>query len=147
MAARQPTKPAAADGFVSRKSEIATAETVPTTGSIRWKLASMMPTRSPLACGKSWPSAPPGQVAAPTFCVPALVGAVASLRGTVTGWPKNTCALAGRLRREQTFLRALGIEITFSRKGRSGSRIIRIRPLKKILSARSATMGAVSRQA
>ena len=90
MAARQPTKPAAADGFVSRKSEIATAETVPTTGSIRWKLASMMPTRSPLACGKSWPSAPPGQVAAPTFCVPALVGAVASLRGTVTGWPQKS---------------------------------------------------------
>jgi hypothetical protein len=57
MAARQPTKPAAADGFVSRKSEIATAETVPTTGSIRWKLASMMPTRSSLACGKSGPSA------------------------------------------------------------------------------------------
>jgi hypothetical protein len=43
-----------------------------------------------------------------------------------TGWPKNLRALAGRLRRAQTFLRALGIEVTFSREGRAGSRIIRI---------------------
>jgi hypothetical protein len=44
-----------------------------------------------------------------------------------TGWPKNPRALAGRLRRAQGFLRALGIDITFSREGRAGSRIIRIR--------------------
>ena len=44
-----------------------------------------------------------------------------------TGWPKNPRALAGRLRRAQTFLRALGIEITFSREGRTGSRVIRMR--------------------
>jgi hypothetical protein len=43
------------------------------------------------------------------------------------GWPRNPRALAGRLRRAQTFLRALGIEITFSREGRVGSRVIRIR--------------------
>ena len=44
-----------------------------------------------------------------------------------TGWPKNPRALAGRLRRAQTFLRALGIDIAFSREGRAGSRVIRIR--------------------
>ena len=44
-----------------------------------------------------------------------------------TGWPKNPRALAGRLRRAQTFLRALGIEIAFSREGRAGSRVIRMR--------------------
>jgi hypothetical protein len=44
-----------------------------------------------------------------------------------TGWPKNPRALAGGLRRAQTFLRALGIDIAFSREGRAGSRIIRIR--------------------
>jgi hypothetical protein len=44
-----------------------------------------------------------------------------------TGWPKNPRALAGRLRRAQGFLRALGIDITFSREGRAGSRIIRMR--------------------
>jgi hypothetical protein len=44
-----------------------------------------------------------------------------------TGWPKNPRALAGRLRRAQTFLRALGIEIAFSREGRTGSRVIRMR--------------------
>jgi hypothetical protein len=43
------------------------------------------------------------------------------------GWPKNPRALAGDLRRAQTFLRALGIEITFSREGRAGSRVIRMR--------------------
>jgi hypothetical protein len=44
-----------------------------------------------------------------------------------TGWPKSPRALAGRLRRAQTFLRALGIDIAFSREGRAGSRIISIR--------------------
>ena len=43
------------------------------------------------------------------------------------GWPKNPRALAGRLHRAQTFLRGLGIDITFSREGHAGSRIIRIR--------------------
>jgi len=44
-----------------------------------------------------------------------------------TGWPKSPRALAGRLRRAQTFLRALGIDIAFSQEGQAGSRIIRIR--------------------
>ena len=39
-------------------------------------------------------------------------------------WAKNPRTLAGRLRRAQTFLRALGIEITFSREGRAGTRMI-----------------------
>jgi hypothetical protein len=42
------------------------------------------------------------------------------------GWPKTPRALAGRLRRAQTFLRALGIEVTFGREGRAGMRTIRI---------------------
>jgi hypothetical protein len=44
-----------------------------------------------------------------------------------TAWPQNPRALAGRLRRAQTFLRALGIDIAFSREGRVGSRVIRMR--------------------
>jgi hypothetical protein len=44
-----------------------------------------------------------------------------------TGWPENPRALAGHLRRAQTFLRALGLEITFSREGRAGNRIITMR--------------------
>jgi hypothetical protein len=43
------------------------------------------------------------------------------------GWPKTPRALAGRLRRAQTFLRALGIDLAFSREGGAGTRIIRIR--------------------
>jgi hypothetical protein len=43
-----------------------------------------------------------------------------------TEWAKNPRALAGRLRRAQTFLRTLGIEITFSREGRTGTRMIRV---------------------
>jgi hypothetical protein len=46
--------------------------------------------------------------------------------GTSTPWAKNPRALAGRLRRAQTFLRTLGIEITFSREGRTGARMIRV---------------------
>jgi len=42
------------------------------------------------------------------------------------GWPKSPRALAGRLRRAQTFLRTLGIEIAFGREGRLGTRTIRI---------------------
>jgi hypothetical protein len=43
-----------------------------------------------------------------------------------TDWPKTPRALAGRLRRAQTFLRTLGIEMSFSREGRTGTRTIRI---------------------
>jgi hypothetical protein len=46
--------------------------------------------------------------------------------GTRSGWPKSPRALAGRLRRAQTPLRALGIEIAFGREGRLGTRTIRI---------------------
>ena len=59
-----------------------------------------------------------------------------------TGWPKNPRALAGHLRQAQTFLRTVGIEITFNREGRAGNRVIRIRHLTKILSASSAAPGA-----
>jgi hypothetical protein len=41
-------------------------------------------------------------------------------------WAKNPRALAGRLRRAQTFLRSIGIEISFSREGRTGNRMIRV---------------------
>ena len=43
-----------------------------------------------------------------------------------SGWPKNPRALAGRLRRVQTLLRTLGIEIVFGREGRLGTRTIKI---------------------
>jgi hypothetical protein len=55
-----------------------------------------------------------------------------------SGWPQNPRALAGRLRRAQAFLRALGIGITFSRGGRDGSRIIRMRAHSSAPSAPSA---------
>jgi hypothetical protein len=42
------------------------------------------------------------------------------------GWPKNPRALAGRLRRAQTFLRTMGIEMTFHREGRGGARTIKL---------------------
>jgi hypothetical protein len=49
------------------------------------------------------------------------------LASGATDWPKNPRALAGRLRRAQPFLRALGIGVTFTREGRTGTRVIRIR--------------------
>src|SRR5207245_10884317 len=64
-----------------------------------------------------------GQAAPPTFCRPPPVAAI-----TVFRWPPGPKirALAGRLRRAQTFLRALGIEVAFAREGRAGARRIRI---------------------
>jgi hypothetical protein len=49
-----------------------------------------------------------------------------AMSGPSTGWPKNPRALAGRLRRAQTFLRTLGIEMSFGREGRTGTRTIRM---------------------
>jgi hypothetical protein len=43
-----------------------------------------------------------------------------------TRWQQNPRALAGRLRRAQSFLRRLGIEITFWREGRMGTRMISV---------------------
>jgi hypothetical protein len=43
------------------------------------------------------------------------------------GWPKNPRELAGRLRRAQTFLHTLGMEMIFGRAGRVGTRTITIR--------------------
>jgi hypothetical protein len=57
------------------------------------------------------------------------VGADRSRKAAIVAgrdWPKNPRAFAGRLRRAQTFLRALGIEVAFNREGHAGSRIIRI---------------------
>ena len=54
------------------------------------------------------------------------------------GWPKHPRALARRLRRAQTFLRAVGIDIAFSREGRAGNRVIRMR------ATRENTVGTVS---
>jgi hypothetical protein len=56
----------------------------------------------------------------------ASVAAGQQFNGRVADWPKNPRALAGRLRRSQTFLRTLGVEITFQREGRDGNRIIRM---------------------
>jgi hypothetical protein len=50
---------------------------------------------------------------------------------STAGWPRNPRALAGRLRRCQTFLRTVGIDIAFSREGRTGSRMIRMTSLTK----------------
>src|SRR5207249_11569477 len=41
-------------------------------------------------------------------------------------WPRTPRALAGRLRRAQTSLRALGIDIAFVREAHAGNRVIRM---------------------
>jgi hypothetical protein len=61
---------------------------------------------------------------------------------TGVGWPTSPRALAGRLRRAQTPLRALGIDITFGREGRAGTRIIRMR--KSCPEVTAATVSTVS---
>jgi hypothetical protein len=49
-----------------------------------------------------------------------------SQTGESSRWIRNPRMLAGHLRRAQTFLQALGVEITFSREGRAGTRVIRM---------------------
>jgi hypothetical protein len=59
-------------------------------------------------------------------------------------WPRTPRALAGRLRRVQTSLRAIDIEIAFHREGREGSRIIRMRGLSSGSSASAAASTLIS---
>ena len=82
--------------------------------------------RWPRVCGRSWPSGPRGRAPPVDLLRAAAVLAADGLPRSNPDWPKNPRALAGRLRRAQTALRTLGIEITFSREGRAGTRIIRM---------------------
>jgi hypothetical protein len=69
------------------------------------------------------------------------VGAENDGSRTGLGWPKSPRALAGRLRRAQTPLRVLGIEMTFAREGRAGTRVIR---LTRRASSAAVTVSTVS---
>jgi hypothetical protein len=59
-----------------------------------------------------------------------LLGALADIAGERVAksktWPESPRALAGRLRRAATFLRKIGIEISFGREGRARTRTILI---------------------
>jgi hypothetical protein len=68
------------------------------------------------------------------------------------GWPKSPRALAGRLRRAQTPLRALGIEMSFVREGPAGTRMIRLvargaKPTYATLSTVSTVSGDIAQKA
>jgi hypothetical protein len=63
-----------------------------------------------------------------------------------SGWPKSPRALAGRLRRAQSFLRILGVEIVFGREGRLGTRTITITAVGESRSQNNvSTVSTVSR--
>ena len=85
------------------------------------------PTRWRLASETSWPSGPMWSGSASELLRVAASPSSDDASRTNVGWPKSPRALAGRLRRAQTPLRALGIEITFGREGRAGTRMIRMR--------------------
>jgi hypothetical protein len=59
-----------------------------------------------------------------------LLGALGEVAGERVAkskiWPDSPRALAGRLRRAATFLRKIGIEICFDRKGRARTRVIHV---------------------
>jgi hypothetical protein len=55
-----------------------------------------------------------------------LGDAVGETQRKAKTWPDSPRALAGRLRRAATFLRNVGIEVSFAREGRTRSRTIRI---------------------
>ncbi|MFO1036171.1 MAG: hypothetical protein U1E45_04935 [Geminicoccaceae bacterium] len=56
----------------------------------------------------------------------ALVEAAGDRVAKSKTWPDSARALAGRLRRAATFLRKVGIEVSFDREGRTRTRVIRI---------------------
>jgi hypothetical protein len=101
-------------------------------------IALWRPIRWPHACGRLWPRAIRGSVPLPICCGRVPRAALVNCRGEKRV-SKNPPALAGRLRRAQTFLRILGIDVAFSREGRAGSRTIRIRTTVEIPSASTAT--------
>ncbi len=59
-----------------------------------------------------------------------LLGALGEMAGERVAkakiWPDSPRALSGRLRRAATFLRKIGIEVSFEREGRARTRVIRI---------------------
>src|SRR5262249_14628284 len=59
-------------------------------------------------------------------------------------WPDSPRALAGRLRRAATFLRRVGIEISFRREGRARSRTIRISAVPDIVGSPSSATSSWS---
>jgi len=63
--------------------------------------------------------------------VEAQGNAMARRRSVQVRCPHNPRALAGRLRRAQTFLRTLGIEIVFAREGRPGTRTIKMTAVRE----------------
>jgi hypothetical protein len=65
--------------------------------------------------------------------------------GHSAGAPKNPRALAGYLRRAQTFLRAVGGDLSFGREGRAGTRVIRIRSSAEGIVSTVSTVSTVSR--
>jgi hypothetical protein len=56
----------------------------------------------------------------------ALTEVVGERMAKAKTWPDNARALAGQLRRAATFLRKIGIEVTFKKEGRSRTRVIHI---------------------
>jgi len=61
-----------------------------------------------------------------TVLLDVLAEAVPERVAERNAWPNNAQSLAGKLRRSATFLRNIGIEITFAREGAGRTRIIRI---------------------
>ncbi len=117
-----------------------------TTAAPRSKTSST-PTRWPPGCATSWRSGRPGRALRPICCRRALRpsgNAIAGKTSVPVRWPRNPRALAGRLRRAQTFLRTLGIEIDFGREGRVGTRIIRMSAARKIRPAISSAPSAAT---
>lgn len=82
----------------------------------------------------------------------ALTGPAGERIANSRSWPESPRALSGRLRRAATFLRQVGIAVTFEREGRARTRVIRIANASRVAalddpgeqaSARSASLTAM----
>jgi len=74
----------------------------------------------------------------------ALAGVVSETVSRAKMWPATAQVLSGRLRRAATFLRKVGIDITFEREGRARTRTIRITCLLENAAAEPSSPSASS---
>ena len=89
------------------------------------------PTLPTARCSSRWSQSPKSAVMTEwTGTVSDLLGALGEAAGERIAksktWSDSRRALSGRLRRAATFLRKIGIKVSFEREGRARTRIIRI---------------------
>ena len=94
--------------------------------------------------GLPWPSLGSRRTGTASDLLGALSGEISETARRAKAWPATPRVLSGRLRRAATFLRKIGIDISFDREGRARTRIIRISCMPDDWAERSSASSASS---